>query len=457
MRSLRLRLLVASIVSIVAALVLAGFVLVALFGRHVDRRVEEELSTYVRQLAGQLSFSADGSLQVSGDLADPRFTEPLSGLYWQIQDDQSGARLRSRSLWDYVLPLPPDRLATGAVHQHTLPGPGGAELLVQERQVVYSTPVERTLRIAVAVETRNLQALRAEFAADLVLPLAALAAILVLAGWVQVWFGLRPLHAVRRALAAVRARSQSRLIGRFPAEITPLVTEVNELLEGQERAIQHARHRAADLAHGMKTPLTVLISDAQKLQRRGETEIAAELETLARSMQRHIDHELARARLSAKTDRGAAELRPVVEGVVATLRRTPQGEAVDWRIALPPDCIVGCDPGDLTEIVGNLLENAVKWARTAVSVEVGESADGVSLRVLDDGPGVPAGEIEGIGQRGVRVDEAKPGSGIGLSIVREIITAYGGRLFLENRQGGGLAATVLLPRRPPGAYSNPAV
>lgn len=448
-RSLRLRLLVVSMASIAAALVLAGFVLVALFGRHVERRVDEELSAHIRQLAGRVAFAADGTFSLTADPADPRFAEPLSGLYWQVQEDASGSRLRSRSLWDYVLALPDDDLARGIIHTHLLPGPADARLVAQERPVQYEAGGgQRVLRIAVAIDTRSLDRLRAEFAADLVLPLVALGAILAFAAWVQIWLGLRPLDAVRRGIGAVRARAQRRLAGRFPDEIMPLVSEVNELLDAQERVMEHARNRAADLAHGLKTPLTVLVGDARKLRSRGEGEIAAELETIARSMQRHVDHQLARARLAADAARSRAEadLGSIVEAVVATLRRTPQGERIAWSVAVPVGRKAPVDASDLTEVVGNLLENAAKWARRAVRVEAVEQADRVALRVLDDGPGIPDERIEVIGARGIRLDEATPGSGLGLAIVRDIAAAYGGELTLHNRPEGGLAVTAFFPR-----------
>ncbi|MBX6322495.1 MAG: HAMP domain-containing histidine kinase [Rhodospirillaceae bacterium] len=449
--SLRLRLLLASTASIVLALVLAGVGLVALFGRHVERRIDDELGTYIRQLAGHLDFAPDGTIVLSADPVDPRFDEPLSGLYWQIQEDTTGQRLRSRSLWDFVLPLPTDALATGVIHRHELAGPGGARLVVQERPVVYPAPGgPRTLRIAVAVDAASLAAARADFARDLVPALAALALFLCFAAWAQVWFGLRPLEAVRRGIGAVRTRAQRRLEGRFPDEIMPLVNEVNALLAAQEQAMERARHRAADLAHGLKTPLTVVLSDAEKLRRRGEGELATELEDIARAMQRHIDRELARARVAADLARAgvAADLAAVVEAVVATLRRTPRGAGLDWSLSLPRPCPVAVDGADLTEMVGNLLDNAAKWARGGVDVtaEAAAEAEGIALSVADDGPGVPAERIDALGRRGVRLDEQTPGTGMGLAIVRDIAAAYGGGLALRNRPEGGLRVTLTLPR-----------
>lgn len=452
--SLRLRLLLASVASIAVALLLAGLALVALFERHVERRVDAELETYIRQLAGNLDVGADAAPALSADPADPRFTQIFSGLYWQVQDHSGGPVLRSRSLWDYVIPLPADALEPGVIHAHELPGPEGSRLHVQERPVIYDTGAgRRVLRIAAAIDRRTLEQARAEFAAELAVALAVLGLVLVAAAWVQVTVGLRPLEAVRRGISEIRSRSRRRLDGRYPDEIMPLVAEVNELLDAQETAMERARHRAADLAHGLKTPLTVLAGDARKLRARGETEIADELGELAGAMRRHIDGELARARAAAESARGRSEtdLAATVEGVVATLRRTPRGAALEWELALPERCPVALDANDLAEAVGNLLENASKWARRRVRIGASETDGAVALTVLDDGPGVPEEMIEALGARGVRLDQRIPGTGMGLAIVKEILEAYGGAVTLRNAAGGGLLATLSLPRGGTGA------
>jgi len=209
--------------------------------------------------------------------------------------------------------------------------------------------------------------------------------------------------------------------------------------------MEAARARAAELAHGLKTPLAVIAGDAARLRERGETAIAAELEELAGAMRRHVEHELTRARLQfAGTSRPATVLAASVEPVVRTLCRTPAGAALDWRVTVPSAITVALEPPDLAEVLGNLLENAARWARSHVAVE---AAAGSPVRVViaDDGPGVPPAMIERIAQRGVRLDERPGGAGIGLAIVRDILEAYGGALHLENRPEGGLCATVELP------------
>lgn len=450
-RSLRARLLLVSTASIAVALALAGFALVELFERHVERRVAAELATYAKQLAGNLQFDAVGMPSLAGGLADPRFGQPLSGLYWQIQEDATGIRLRSRSLWDYVLPMPKDRLVGGVVHTHELPGPGGEELMVQERPVIYDVAgAPHTMRIAVAVERRSIEQAGREFAAELAPALLVLAAFLSVAAWAQVLVGLRPLEAVRQGVSRIRARARQRLDDPYPDEIMPLVTEVNDLLTAQEEAMERARNRAADLAHGLKTPLSVLVGDARRLREQGAHDIADELEDLARTMRRHVERELTRARMDAGRlgGRHSADLCEAVRGVVATLKRTPRGEMLDWALDLPGSCAVAMEAGDLAEVAGNILENAAKWARRTVRVKVLQTGAGVRLYVRDDGPGVPDDRIGSLGERGVRLDERTPGSGMGLAIVREILAAYAASIEFRNDPEGGLEVALTAPRAP---------
>ena len=201
-RSLRLRLLAMALLSIAGALVISGVGLVFLFQRHVEKRIDSELETDVRQIAGSIVFGPTGAFTLSRPLADPRFEQPLSGLYWQVADEASGQALRSRSLWDARLALPPDELNPSSVHRHLLPGPGHATLIVRERAVTFTTGGEtRTLRIAVAIDSADVGAASRAFAGELAPSLALLGLALLFAAWLQVRVGLRPLEAMRRARA----------------------------------------------------------------------------------------------------------------------------------------------------------------------------------------------------------------------------------------------------------------
>jgi signal transduction histidine kinase len=447
-RSLRFRLLIAAVVSITAALVIAGLGLVALFQNHVERRIGAELETYLGQVIANITISADGRIRLTQELADPRFRQPLSGLYWQIQDDDRPTLLRSRSLWDGVIELPEDELAPGRVHQHTLPGPGNRPLLARERRIIFQPDsVARRLRIAVAVDRGDLVAARNAFAADMLPYLAVIACLLSLAAWVQIRIGLAPLGEIRRGVVAIRSGATRRLSNAYPDEVMPLVEEMNGLLEAQEQAIERARAWTADLAHGLKTPLMVLTADSQRLREQGNTAIADDLDQLAETMRRRVERELirARARSGVQTRQARADLGAAVHGIIRTLKRTPRGERLDWHVEGPERIFAAILPDDLGELLGNLLENASKWAQRTVSVSVSER-DAVAVLIEDDGPGVSDPQLKKLGLRGLRLDEQMQGSGLGLAIARDITEAYHGDLSFDRAGLGGLAVTVRLPR-----------
>ncbi|MBS0643834.1 MAG: HAMP domain-containing histidine kinase [Proteobacteria bacterium] len=447
--SLRLRLFAAGAASIVVALTVAGGGLLLLFERHVERRVVAELETDLRQLIGGLALGANGALEVARPPAEPLFDTPLSGSYWQITPLGGGPLLRSRSLWDTVLALPQDDLTPGQEHLHDLLGPGGAMLLAAERSVRLPASLGGVqIRAVVAVDRSVVTTAARAFATDLLPALGLLALILAAAAWVQVTVGLRPLDAVRRRLAAVREGRMPRLGNDFPDEVRPLALEVDTLLDAQEAAMMRARARAADLAHGLKTPLTVLATTAEDLRARGDAAIADEINGVADGMRRHVERELARARVSHATRSAVLQpVAPVIGQVVGVLRRTPRGQELDWAVDAPASVAAAVDPQDMAEMLGNLAENAVKWAQTQVTVTAVAAPDGCVVAVEDDGPGIAEDDMPVALARGGRLDESRPGTGLGLAIVTDLVEAYGGALALGRSGLGGLHAAIRLPLR----------
>lgn len=232
LQSMRFRLLLFSLVATLVTVAIAGAGIVALFGRHVERRVEQELDTYIDTLAGNLRVGANGRLSLAREPADARFLRPLSGFYWQVLDEKDGTMLRSVSLWDAELALPKDALDAGATHTHRTRAPDERDVILHERRVVLdSSSGERPVRISVAVNEADTEALKAGFGRDLLPGLALLAGLLLLAGWMQVGAGLKPLASIRSAIAAVREGRADHLSLSAPTEIAPLVAEVNNLLE----------------------------------------------------------------------------------------------------------------------------------------------------------------------------------------------------------------------------------
>ena len=457
-QSLRVRLLLWASGAITLALVLAGLGLATLFDRHVERRIQDELATYLQQLSGGIEFASDGSFSVAVPMADPRFDVAFSGLYWQVEDDDTSFSLHSRSLWDTRIALPVDPLEVGVIHRHILPGPGDAKLLVQERRIVFPTVEgERSLRMAVALDRTELDAARTAFAGDLVPSLGILGIVLVLAVWFQVRMGLKPLDTIRQGINLVRTGNTRRLPANQPTEVMPLVDEVNDLLEAQEAAVERARQRAGDLAHGLKTPLTILRGDAARLREKGENELAGEIEGLVETMRRHVDRELTRARLHEKgTLQGrSANLGATAAKIIRTINRTPAGDSRQWHLEVPEKLMVGIEEGDLVELLGNLVDNAAKWAHRDIVIRtIGGPGERVRLLIEDDGPGVPDEALKRLGNRGVRLDEQAPGNGLGLAIVRDILSAYGGDISFSNRKSGGLCVQLDLPEGLPATPVN---
>ncbi|MDR3376681.1 MAG: sensor histidine kinase [Ancalomicrobiaceae bacterium] len=442
-RSLRLRLAAGAAGALVIALVVAGFGLALLFEHHTARRLAEDLDLDLRQLAGGLEVTPSGTLTLSRSPADPRFADPLSGLYWQVFGND-GTLLRSRSLWDTSLQLPTDRPRDGEVHQHRIVGPNGTELIAAERIVqIAKAPGGGALRLVVAADMTGVRAARDAFSLELIPALGLVAVVLALAGWVQIGLGLRPLSALSRGVAAVRNGIAPKLDSNVPREVQPLVDELNALLDAQARDLERARRRAADLAHGLKTPLAALAGDVERLVSRGEAEIAADIAGIAVVMRRHVDRELARIRVNPDPlQRARADVAAVTRLLVETLRRTPKGEPLAFEIAVPPAARAPIDADDLTELLGNLIDNAVRHAHTRVRIVWAEIEGGASLTVTDDGPGIAEADRLSVLKRGTRLDESTPGTGLGLAIAHDIVSAYGHTLDLDRADIGGLAVAI---------------
>ena len=266
-------------------------------------------------------------------------------------------------------------------------------------------------------------------------------------GLLLVRAAISPFQKMRRRLAEVRQGERRQLDGSFPSEVQPLVDDLNALLTHNERAVTRATAKAGDLAHGLKTPLAVLANEAARLNREGHSELATTIEQQVALMQRQVDYHLAHARAAASgaTPGARCSVADSVAGIARTLRRLHAERELTIDVDIPPGLCVRAQPDDVDEMLGNLLDNACKWARSRV--DVAASADGacVSIAVDDDGTGLDASKREIVLQRGVRADEAAPGSGFGLAIVRELAELYAGTIALDASPLGGLRTTLRLP------------
>ena len=439
--SLGFRLAAGAALWITAALVVAGFVLSGLFRGYVEHDFENQLSYQLDRLSAVSEVSPGGALQLRRLLVDPRFERPYSGWYWQVAGSQ-GPVLRSRSLWDQVLDFEPEAVVTGAPRRSAEPGPDRQTLWVLRRAVTFPGS-QRIFEIAVAADIHDMRRAIRRFTRQLVLSLVVLGLGLVAAVVIQIRYGLSPLRRLRGALAAVRSGHATRLAGPYPNEVTPLAEDLNALLDHNASVVDRARTHVGNLAHALKTPLSVIANAAA-----GERGALAETtRQQVAAMSDQIDHHLARARTVAAG--GVLGARTGISTVAEELRRTLErihaGRGVAIAVAGETGLVFLGERQDLQEMLGNLMDNACKWAKTTVRVTLEREGDRLALRVEDDGPGLPSGARDRAFDRGRRADEAAAGSGLGLAIVRDVAGLYGGGVSLGESALGGLSATLDLP------------
>jgi signal transduction histidine kinase len=434
--SLRLRLLLAAGSFILAALVLSGLGLMVLFERHVERWIDSKLGTHLDQLIAGLDNGADGTLAVVRPPTDPRFEQPFSGLYWEVAVEPDGRVMRSRSLWDYEIALPPEETVHAEVRHHRVEGPDGQTLYLLQRQVELPQRLgAKTVRAAIGLDTAEVREAVWQFARALAPFLLLLGISLTLAAWAQVAVGLKPLKGMREKLEAIRQGEHRRLGSGFPDEVQPLATEIDSLLEQRDRQVEKARARATDLAHALKTPLQVLHGDAEQLKAKGEIELGQAIEGLSRDMQGHVERQLARARIGTDVN-ASANVSKTAGRVVGVMKRSPDGQRLNWWIEIPSTINARIDPEDLAEALGNLIENAARYAKARVVISASQEDDIVDISVTDDGPGIPRERQQDMLARGARLDTSGPGAGLGLAIVNDITDAWGGKLSFETLKSG---------------------
>ncbi len=452
LKSLKARLFLIQMLSMTLALVVTGYGLIYLFERHSERRLSAELDTYITQIAAGLVFDGTDTPHMTSKLADPRFEKIFSGLYWQINDETSGKSALSRSLWDTRLILPSDDLGLGKVHIHKLKGPQNSTILVHERRLQFSSATgKQSVRIVVGIDTAELQAMSIQFSYEVLIALVMLGVFLLIAGAVQVTIGLSPLKLVQKSIAEIRNGTSSRIETSMPVEISPLVHEVNDLLAAQEKTLEKAKNRAGDLAHGFKTPLTALKTDVARLRKSGQNKIADDIETTSLIMRRQIERELNKARIRNIKTITPVKVAPTINQIVKTLMRTPDSDNKEFDIACEQHLTVQMDKDDLIEVLGNLLENAVKHARSKISVRVYQEANYTKFMIEDDGKGISDRSRKAAQKRGVRLDETIAGSGLGLAIIGDVLDAYNETLHLNKSSSGGLLVSFEIKHETSGA------
>jgi len=450
--SLALRLFVSATAWAVVILLITGIVLSSLYRQAVERSFDRRLGVYLRTLVADVAApEEDKSPQALGE---PLFELPLSGWYWQITRlDPGKPELRaSRSLWDGGLPHLEDQgVAPGpdGSRQGYVTGPEDQKLRLVERNIDLGD--EGRYLVAVAGDAAEITDEIRAFDQALLATFSILAAVLLLTTMFQVRFGLAPLKRITDSLAAIRSGTAERLSGEFPVEIAPLARETNALIESNKEIVERARTHVGNLAHALKTPLSVIVNEAAA--RPGDP-LGAKVQEQAAIMRDQVARHLERARIAARASvvGSITDVAPVAEALARTMEKIHRNRGVTIDVTISDAPRFRGERADLEEMLGNLVDNACKWAASRVAIEVLRERRGaaseeqvVRLVVDDDGRGLSPAEREQVARRGQRLDETKPGSGLGLSIVVELAALYGGELKLGAAPIGGLRAELVLP------------
>jgi len=453
-RSLSLRLILSSALVSIVLLAAAGLLLAALFQAAVERNFDARLRAVLDGLLANVELGGDGAPVMQGQLADTRFSLPLSGWYWQVEPPAGSqiADLASESLLEQR--LTPDPAALGSrdadgIASFYLDDSNGVRLRAIEQ--AFKLPgSEASFSFLVAGNFDELKDEIGAFRKALVGVLVLLGLGLSAAVLVQVRFGLRPLARMQARLSLIREGKAERLEGEFPTEIQPVADELNLLIQSNAEIIDRARTQVGNLAHALKTPLSVLTNEAAAHKGALASKLAEQIGIMRDQVNLYLDR--ARRAARAQSIGAVTDVQPVLEALGRTLERIHRDKGVAIAVTCEPGLKFRGERQDLEEMAGNLLDNASKWARGRVNVEArhvkGDASDGrlwLVVIVDDDGPGLPAEKRAEALKRGRRLDETKPGSGLGLSIVTETAAMYGGSLQLDDAALGGLRVQLRLP------------
>lgn len=437
--SLSVRLVAGALVWLAVMLAVGGGVLAWAFRDTVEQEFSHRLDAMLRAMTAATEIAPDGTVTMVRPLGDPRFDQIFSGWYWQVTEP-GGRQVRSRSLWDSV--ITPGGRGTD-LQMHRIDGPNGELLLVVERDLEFPG-AKGPVHLMIAGDLREVSDVMRRFNLLLLSSLGLLGAGLAIAIFIQVTFGLRPLRIMAADLEAVREGERARLSGRYAREVAPLAEAVNAVLDKDAELIERARTHVGNLAHGLKTPLAIV---AAEMEDSPDKRVVAEQ---VQVMRRLIEHHLGRASAVAGAGRqlgGKAPIREVAESIAGVLGRVFAERGLSIEIDVPADAAFRGHREDLEEILGNLMENACKWAAGRVMVRARETSDGLVVSVEDDGPGMSAEQAAKASRRGRRFDEMAPGWGLGLSIVSDLIEVNGGEMAFSRSDLGGLTVTIRIPYR----------
>jgi len=457
-KSLTARVLLLTTIWSTVALVVIGLLISTLYRKSAERGFQDLLRAQLYNVVNSVTIGDQGALNGSPQLGDLRFAQPKTGWYWLVEPlgTYTAQPLVSPSLGSASIPVPSVLEAPfdkNYERYYQVTDASGNRIQVAETEVVLDTD-GRAARFRVSGNVDVVEDDVRNFSHSLYLALAGFGVGSLIVNALAILYGLKPLDKARAALERIRAGESEALKGDFPREILPLANEVNALIDSNRRIVERARMQVGNLAHSLKTPIAVLLNEARVLERsHGDL-----VRNQAEAMQGQVQSYLNRARIAAQRESVLArtDAEPALERLVRVMRRLNVDKEFELTVT-PPHLAVAMEQQDLEEVVGNLLENAARFAATKVRLSVSEAPDEVKgaegsgrrhwieLVVEDDGPGLEPDQIREALKRGKRLDESKPGTGLGLSIVTEISNEYQGRLELSRGEWQGLKARLILP------------
>ncbi len=435
-------------------LVVTGLFLSSLFKSSVERNFDLRLEAYLRGLIANTELNEAGKLSQVRELGESRFALTYSGWYWQIAKigEGDGDLLTSASLFAFKLPVSRSRgnaESSGEPFRHSyVDGPEAKRLRMVERDIRLPGS-EAVYAYAVAADIADVTSQISSFNTTLFWALFLLAAGLIGAVFLQVRFALQPLRRLRRALSRIRSGEERELDTDYPVEIQPVASELNALLKANQDVVERARTQVGNLAHALKTPLSVIANEAGA--KRGE--FAALVAEQTRLMRDQVNLYLDRARMAARRRvlGSLCNVEETAKALVRTLRRLYADKKLNITADIDPALTFRGERQDLEEMLGNLLDNACKWSKRSVRISAARlparhNADALmEIIVEDDGPGLPKERRRDVLARGRRLDETKPGSGLGLSIAAELVDLHHGEISLGVAGSGGLRVCLVLP------------
>ena len=447
--------LIASAAAVALVLLLAAaFLLSKLFETAVERSFDADLVAALDSVSGSLQPTDGGTIEFQGEQPGARYSTPFSGYYWQVMSTAAdkAVDIASPSLLDLRLEAKPEDVAardTAGVARFYMTDQQGVRLrAIEQRLKLFGQPDDVSFLV-----TGNFDALKAEidsFRQSAFLVLGLLGLGLLAAIFVQVRFGLRPLRDLQSGLSAIREGKAEKMEGGYPTEIQPVADELNLLIQSNTEIVERARTQVGNLAHALKTPLSVIANEARLHKGPLGDKVSEQAQVMRDQVSLYLDR--ARRAARAQTLGAVSDVEPVLQALARTLQRIHKDKGLAITVNCPLDLRFRGEKQDLEEMAGNLLDNACKWSAGLVNVTAaiarGESPDGrlwMDIKVGDDGPGLPADKWDEAMKRGRRLDETKPGSGLGLSIVVETAAMYSGTLNLGHSELGGLQSALRLP------------